>query len=60
MKVFGGGGNETSAAARVKGESVASIIAKLEILLNPASYLSSDDIQITFEDEGPKLKLTKM
>ena len=51
MKVFGGGGNETSAAARVKGESIESVIKKLEILLNPASYLSSSDIKISFDEE---------
>lgn len=60
MKVFGGGGNETSAAARIKGESIESVIKKLEILLNPASYLSSSDIQISFDEEGPSLKLSKM
>lgn len=60
MKVFGGGGNVYSGAARIKGESIESVIAKLEILLNPASYLSSGDIQISFDDEGPTLVLTKM
>ena len=60
MKVFGGGGYETSAAARVKGESIESVIKKLEILLNPASYLSASDIKISFDEEGPSLKLSKM
>lgn len=60
MKVFGGGGNMYSAAARIKGESIESVISKLEILLNPASYLSSDDIQISFDESGPTLKLSKM
>lgn len=55
MKLFGGGGNEFSAAARVKGETIDSIRTKLEFVLNPTSYLKSGDL--SFELEGPEMQL---
>lgn len=55
MKLFGGGGNEFSAAARVKGETIDSIRTKLEFVLNPTSYLRSGDL--SFELDGPEMQL---
>ena len=61
MKIFGGGGNEYSAAARIKGESLEKVKAKLEFLLNPASYLSTQDTSYTFdESDENQLKLKRM
>lgn len=57
MKLFGGGGNEYSAAARVKGETIDSIRFKLEFMLNPTSYLKSGDL--AFDESGVSLKLVK-
>ena len=56
MKYFGGGGNEYSAAARVKGMSIDEIKIHLDYLLNPATYLKSADLSM---DEAMKLRLTK-
>ena len=60
MKIFGGGGNEYSAAARVKGETLESVKSKLEFLLNPASYLASGDLSFNFDGNQMSLKLKKM
>ena len=59
MKMFGGGGNEFSGAARVKGESISSIRAKLEFILNPTAYLNADDLCFCFGEEGMQLQLKK-
>ena len=56
MKYFGGGGNEYSAAARVKGMSIDEIKIHLDYLLNPATYFKSADLSM---DEAMKLRLTK-
>ena len=52
----GGGGNEYSAAARVKGISIEDIKEKLDVILNPATYLKSEDLSANAE---MKLRLTK-
>ena len=56
MRYFGGGGNEYSAAARVKGMSIEDIKEKLDVILNPATYLKSEDLSANDE---MKLRLTK-
>lgn len=56
MRCFGGGGNEHSAAARVKGMSIDEVKFQLEYLLNPCTYLSGGDLNI---DSGMTLRLRK-
>ena len=56
MRYFGGGGNEYSAAARVKGMSMDEIKNHLDNILNPSTYLKSSDLCF---DSGMKLRLTK-
>ena len=56
MKQFGGGGNEHSAAARVKGMSIENIKNRLNQMLIPTSYLEDANLR---EETGPKLLLTQ-
>lgn len=56
MALFGGGGNEHSAAARIKGKSIEDIKKKLNEILIPTSYL---DIVIGQENtNNDEMKLT--
>lgn len=41
MKLFGGGGNEYSAAAKVKGSTLKEVKEKLSLILNPTTILST-------------------
>lgn len=59
MKLFGGGGNEHSAAARVKGMSIEEIKKCLNEILIPAGYLDYCDLNKLREENGMTLKLTK-
>lgn len=54
MKAFGGGGNEHSAAARIKGVKVEEIKDKLCSILVPAAYINEFNF---VKEDGPKLKL---
>ena len=54
MKLFGGGGNEHSAAARIKGSTIEEVKNKLNQILIPTTYLD----QINLEEKGPVRKLT--
>lgn len=56
MRLLGGGGNEYSAAARVKGKSIDEIKAYLDYVLNPSTYLKSGDLNI---NDGMQLSLRK-
>ncbi len=59
MKLFGGGGNEHAAAARVKGKSIEEIKSILNEILIPCSYLDyANDFTIE-EVSNKKLTLTK-
>ena len=53
MGIFGGGGTEVSAAARVKGYTINEIKQKLNEILVPTSYLDK------YKDEDIKLTLKK-
>ena len=59
MKLFGGGGNEFSGAAKIKGETLSSIRSKLEFILNPTAFLTSDGLDFCVENNGMQLKLKK-
>lgn len=67
MAVFNGGGNESSAAARVKNKTVKEVIDALNKLLTPGSYVGwniedirKDIFENTKEDEkGMSLSLNK-
>lgn len=54
MKLFGGGGNEHSAAARIKGMTIEEVKEKLNQILIPTTYLD----QVCIPEKGPSLKLT--
>lgn len=54
MSVFGGGGNEYSAAARIKGKSIEDIKSMLERLLIPTSNIENI---ISSKENIPTLKL---
>jgi c-di-AMP phosphodiesterase-like protein len=56
MRHFGGGGNEYSAAAKVNGMSMEEIKGKLDYIINPCTYLSSEEI---CTNNCMKLRLTK-
>lgn len=56
MKLFGGGGNEYSAAARVKGMTLSQIKDKLILILNPTTFLGMNPEE--FDESGPKLVLS--
>ena len=56
MRLFGGGGNEHSAAARIQGITVDEVKDKLYQILMPTTYLDQVDIN---KDKGPQLKLVK-
>ena len=45
MRLFGGGGNEYSAAARVKGKSISEIKEELNEILNPSNYLKCEEME---------------
>ncbi len=57
MKIFGGGGNEHSAAARISGKSIDEIKNKLLTILTPTMYL--DKIDFEKEEKGPRLMLVQ-
>ena len=61
MKQFGGGGNEHSAAAKVKGMSIEDIKTRLNQLLIPTTYLQNIEMQDVnlHEEKGPVLGLTR-
>ena len=59
MKVFGGGGNEHSAAARIKGMNIDNIKKILCELLVPAGYLDYVELNTIREEKGMTLNLTK-
>ena len=59
MKLFGGGGNEHSAAARIKGVSIEKIKSTLCSLLIPANYFEYIDFNALNQDTGMTLNLTK-
>ena len=59
MKLFGGGGNEHSAAARVKGMNIENIKKVLNEILVPASYLDFAQLDEIREEKGMTLNLTK-
>lgn len=59
MKLFGGGGNEHSAAARIKGMTIEEVKNKLNELLMPTSYLDYLDIESINNEKGMTLHLTK-
>ncbi|MBR4178565.1 MAG: DHH family phosphoesterase [Bacilli bacterium] len=59
MKLFGGGGNEHSAAARVKGMHIDEIKKTLCNLLIPANYYDYLDVETLNGEEGMTLNLTK-
>ncbi len=50
MKLFGGGGNEHSAAARIKGLTIEEIKCKLCQILNPTTYL--DNVEPVIQKES--------
>jgi c-di-AMP phosphodiesterase-like protein len=61
MQLFGGGGNETSAAARIKGKSIHEVKQMLSQILIP-SYLISidgikDNLDIFKDNKGEELQL---
>ena len=55
MKLFGGGGNEYSAAAKIKGKTLPEIKAYLVSSLLPGAFI--EDIDLSFNDNKP-MKLT--
>ena len=58
MKLFGGGGNEHSGAARIKGMTIEEIKNKLCQILIPTTYL--DNVEQVVPNKGTmKLELTK-
>ena len=59
MKLFGGGGNEHAAAARIKDVSIQEIKDKLCSLLIPTNYFEYLDTNAMSEDSGMTLNLTK-
>ena len=59
MRVFGGGGNEHSAAARIKGISIDSVKKMLNEILVPAGYLDYVELNTIREEKGMTLNLTK-
>ena len=59
MKLFGGGGNEHSAAARVKGIGIEDIKKKINQILIPTSYLDCVAKEDIIEGKGMTLNLTK-
>ena len=59
MKLFGGGGNEHSAAAGIKGMSLEEVKEKLCNLLIPCNYLEYIGEDQNKKDKGMTLNLTK-
>lgn len=57
MKLFGGGGNEHSAAARIQGHTIEEIKNKLCQILNPTSYLDNVKFMISQNDENERKML---
>lgn len=55
MRLFGGGGNEYSAAAKIKGKNLQEVKSLLISLLMPGAYI--ENANISFVDEKP-MKLT--
>lgn len=61
MKLFNGGGNEYSSAARIKGVSIEEIKNKLELVLNPTTHLDENFVMeySLKNDEEPPLQLVR-
>ena len=59
MKLFGGGGNEHSSAAGVKGFSIEEVKEKLCSLLIPSNYFEYLDLDLLNREEEKTLNLTK-
>lgn len=59
MRLFGGGGNEHSAAARVKNMNIEDIKKVLNEVLIPAGYLEYTDLNTLREEKGITLNFTK-
>ncbi len=59
MKVFGGGGNEHAAAARIKGKTINEVRSMLEQIIIPCNYLEYANHEELNNDMTKKLTLKK-